>query len=283
MNSKKSHNQLRVLTLNLWQRYGEWADRRSVLIDGIRSAQPDLVAFAESIKTEEYDQVADLLGTEFNIVHSKIRDTNGMGISIASRWQIGEIHEIDLNLTPRTVGFPCTTLIAEVIAPDPIGPFFFVNHFPNWQLDFEYERELQAVAVGMFIEEHINQSNKQVIMVGDHDADPNAASIRFWSGRQSLGKISVCYRDAWESMHPENPGHTFTPHNPLVRDEVVKNMRPFRDWPFRRIDYIFLRQGAHGGNALDILACERIFDEPINGIWVSDHFGLIADFAKQIT
>jgi hypothetical protein len=40
---------MRVLTLNLNQRFGKWTDRRSVLIDGIRSLQPDLVAFHESI------------------------------------------------------------------------------------------------------------------------------------------------------------------------------------------------------------------------------------------
>jgi endonuclease/exonuclease/phosphatase family metal-dependent hydrolase len=69
-----------------------------------------------------------------------------------------------------------------------------------------------------------------------------------------------------------------TPENPLVREQVVKGTRPFRDWPFRRIDYIFLRLGAHGGSALDISNCERTFDGPVNGIWASDHFGLIADF-----
>src|ERR1035441_6064967 len=57
-----------------------------VLIDGIRALQPDLVAFAESIKNGEYDQVPDLLGPGFHVVHQKARDTNGMGISIASRW-----------------------------------------------------------------------------------------------------------------------------------------------------------------------------------------------------
>jgi hypothetical protein len=40
---------MRVLTLNLNQRFGKWTDRRSVLIDGTRSLQPDLVAFHESI------------------------------------------------------------------------------------------------------------------------------------------------------------------------------------------------------------------------------------------
>lgn len=282
MESKKSPSLIRVLTLNLWQRYGAWADRRSMLIDGIRALQPDLVAFAESIKTDEYDQVTDLLGQGFNVAHSQTRDPNGMGISIASRWPLGEVQEVDLNVTPRTAGFPCTTLVAEVIVPDPVGPLLFVNHFPNWQLNFERERELQAVAAARFVEGRIGQSNQQVVMVGDLDADPDAASIRFWSGRQSLSDISVCYRDAWESTHPEDTGHTFTPRNPLVRDGMVKGMRPFRDWPFRRIDYIFLRLGAHGGNALDISECEHIFDEPVNGVWASDHFGLVADLAKPV-
>jgi hypothetical protein len=186
-NSTKSGTQLRVLTLNLWQRYGAWADRRSVIIEGIHAQQPDLMAFHESIKTDEYDQVTDLLGAGFYVAHSKGRDSNGMGISIASRWPFGNVQEVDLNVTPRTTGFPCTTLAAEVIAPDPVCKLLFVNHFPNWQLNFEYERELQAVAAARFVEERIGQSTQQVVMVGDLDADYNSASIRFWSGRQSLG------------------------------------------------------------------------------------------------
>jgi endonuclease/exonuclease/phosphatase family metal-dependent hydrolase len=274
--------QLRVLTLNVWQRFGAWAERRSVLIDGLRVLKPDLVAFHESIKTEEYDQTVDLLGPGFNVVHGKGRDPNGMGVSIASRWPLGEVQEVEMNLTPRTAGFPCTTLVAEVLAPAPLGSFLFVNHFPNFQLSFEHERELQAVAAARFVEERAKRSNQQVVMVGDLDADPGAASIRFWCGRQSLDSLSVCYRDAWESSHPEDPGHTFTPRNPLVMNGMVKGMRPFRDWPFRRIDYIFVRFGEHGGRALDISACARIFDEPINGVWASDHFGLIADLAMPV-
>lgn len=270
---------VRVLTLNLWQRYGSWADRRSVLVEGIRALDPDLVAFHESIKTDDYDQVTDLLGPGYSVAHSKGRDPNGMGISIARRWPLEEVQEVDLRVTPRTVGFPCATLVARVIAPDRVGPLLFVSHFPNWQLNYERERELQAVAAARFVEERIGESNQQVVMVGDLDADPTAASIRFWSGRQSLGDLSVCYRDAWESAHPGDPGDTFTPRNPLVKDGVVKGMRPFRDWPFRRIDYVFVRLGPHGGLALDISACSRIFDEPIHGVWASDHFGLVADLS----
>lgn len=253
---------IRVLTLNLSQRYGAWDERRAVLIDGFRALAPDIVAFQESIKTDEYDQATDLLGPGFNVVHQKARDPNGMGISIASRWPLGDVNEVDLNVTPRTVGFPCGTLVAEIVAPDPVGPLLFVNHFPNWQLNYERERELQAVAAARLVEEEVGTGNRQVVMAGDLDADPSSASIRFWSGRQSLEGFSVCYRDAWESTHPVDPGHTFTPLNPLVSDGVVKGMKPFRDWPFRRIDYVFVRFGAHGGLALDVSSCARIFDEP---------------------
>ncbi len=102
---------LRVLTLNLWQQLGKWSERRAVLIAGLRSLQPDLVAFQESMKTREYDQTAELLGPEFNIAHGTSRDANGMGVSIASRWPLKAVHEVDLNVTPRTAGFPCTSLV----------------------------------------------------------------------------------------------------------------------------------------------------------------------------
>ena len=36
---------VRVATLNLWGRRGVWEGRRSVLVDGFRKLQPDLVAF----------------------------------------------------------------------------------------------------------------------------------------------------------------------------------------------------------------------------------------------
>jgi endonuclease/exonuclease/phosphatase family metal-dependent hydrolase len=186
------------------------------------------------------------------------------------------VREVDLNVTPRTADFACGTLVAEVLAPDPVGPLLFVNHLPNWQLTFEHERELQAVPAARVIEEITHGRDMHVVLAGDFDATPDAASVRFWRGRQALGGMSVCYRDAWGSTHPGNPGHTFTASNPLV---TAGNW----DWELevgRRIDYIFVRCSDHGPT-LDVSACERIFDEPTDGVWGSDHFGVVADLAAQ--
>ncbi|HWC31998.1 MAG TPA: endonuclease/exonuclease/phosphatase family protein [Actinomycetota bacterium] len=257
-----------MLTLNLWGRRGSWEDRRRVLVDGLRDVRPDLVAFQEAIVTADYDQPLDLLGDGFHFAHQKNRDPDGQGVSIASRWPIDGVDELDLHVTPRTADFACTTLVADVRSP--VARMLFANHFPSWQPRFEAERERQAVIAARFLEERVEDDRPHVVVAGDLDADPDAASIRFWTGRLSLEGMSVCYRDAWESAHHGEPGQTFSPTNPLVEDH---------DWPFRRIDYILVRCGLHGGPTLAIVGCERVFDEPSAGVWASDHFGVRADLA----
>ena len=268
---------MRVLSQNLFGRRGDWAARRAVLVAGLRHLQPDVIALQEAIVTDGYDQVADLLGTDYHVAHQTAREANrggdvedGQGFSTASRWPIGQVRELDLQVTPRTADFACGTLVAEIHAPDPIGAFLFVNYLPSWQLDMEHERELQAVRTARLVEEMAAGRDLHVVLAGDLDADPDAASVRFWTGRQALEGMSVCYRDAWERTHPGEPGHTFTPENPLMADW---------DWPFRRIDYIFVRCGEHGGPTLDITECALAFNEPRDGVWASDHFGIVADIS----
>ena len=54
------------------------------------------------------------------------------------------------------------------------------------------------------------------------------------SARQSLDDLSVAYRDAWEAACPGEPGHTFSPTNPLTRaGEMSLELG-------RRIDYFGL-------------------------------------------
>ena len=281
---------MRVVTQNLWGWYhplegrgigrarpgaprpAAWSARRSVLAQGLRALDPDLVAFQEAIHHDDYDQVTDLLGPGYEAVHQSRREPDGSGVSIASRWPLGGVHEVDLQVTPRTAGSLPVAMVAEVQAPPPIGPLLFVNHKPNFELALEHERGLQAVATAAHLERLVAGRELHVVVAGDFDAPPDAASVRFWRGRQGLGDTSVCYRDAWEHTHGDDPGHTFTPANPMVADGT---------WPLergRRIDYVLVRCADHGPS-LDIMACARIFDQPSEGVWGSDHFGVVADLA----
>jgi endonuclease/exonuclease/phosphatase family metal-dependent hydrolase len=259
---------VRVLTQNLWGIRGDWEARRRVLREGLLELDADLVAFIEAIKTDEYDQVTDLLGDGYHVVHQREREPDGQGTAIASRWPLGKLHEVDLQVSPRVAGFAATTIVVEVDAPEPYAPLVFANHLPSWQLQFEHERELQAVAAVRFIEDLVGERDVHVVLAADLSSDPDAANVRFITGRQSLDGTSVCYRDAWESAHPHERGETSKTDNPLVADW---------DWPFKRLDYVFVRCGDHGGPTLAVERCELVFDRPIDGVWASDHFGVVAD------
>jgi len=269
--SARDSSGVRVLTLNLFGTGGDWSARRLALTEGLRELAPDLVAFQDAIKSDEYDQALDLLGSGYHFAHQSRRAADDSGVSIASRWPLGEVQEKSLSVTHRAAGFPSGALAAEIHVPDPIGTVLLVNKRTSWQLDFEYERELEAVAIAQFIDNLVGQRDLHVVLASDMNADPSAASVRFLSGRQSLRSMSVCYRDAWESTHPGEPGSTYTPANSLIPDW---------DWPFRRIDYIFVRCGEHGGPSLAISKCELAFAKPISGVWASDHFGVWADLVS---
>jgi hypothetical protein len=62
-----------------------------------------------------------------------------------------------LHLTPRTGDYSCGAVIAEVLAPEPLGRLLMVSHGPSWPWWSEVERELQALAVVRRIEELVVQ------------------------------------------------------------------------------------------------------------------------------
>jgi endonuclease/exonuclease/phosphatase family metal-dependent hydrolase len=227
------------------------------------------------VVTDGFAQVADLLGSAYHVTHHGGRSEDGTGLSITSRWEVRNVWQETLHVTPRAD--PSEIAVAQIRAPRSLrGTLFFAHHNASWQLGFEHERELQAMAASGFIEDLLDKRKaNHVVLAGDFNATPDSASVRFWRGLQSLGDKSVCYRDAWESVHPGDPGHTFTPHNPLVTGGD--------NWPLelgRRIDYVMVRCTDHGPS-LEVRACERIFDEPVNGVWASDHFGVLADLSAE--
>jgi endonuclease/exonuclease/phosphatase family metal-dependent hydrolase len=262
---------VRVLTMNLFAHHRNWAERREVLSAGARDLNPDLAVFQEAIRTATYDQVDEILGPGYHVFHQRGRSDDGGGASIASRWPLEVCREADLQMTDGLYrsGWIGSLAVVEVRAPKPIGPVLLVHHKPTWQSGVELERERQAVASARIVEEIVAGTDRHVVLAGDFDATPDSASIRFWTGRQSLDGMSVYYQDAWEAVHGDEPGHTFTPAN------GIRSGR-WRPRPGRRIDYVMVRCGDHGAT-LDITGCELAFDRSVGGVWASDHFGVWAD------
>jgi endonuclease/exonuclease/phosphatase family metal-dependent hydrolase len=259
----------RVLTQNIFALEENWPARMTVLANGLASLNPDILLLQKTIVTSDYDQASDLLDG-YVTAHSSTRESNGQGITIASRWPIVDSWELDLKrVSDRTGDFACTCLIAAIDVPGPIGRLLAVNHFPDFQVDHELERERQAVISAKAIDALLREQPAHVILGGDLDAEPDSASLRFLSGKQSLEGMSVCYRSAWETLHPGGPCETFVPRNAIAPDT----------WPFQRIDHLFVRCGPNGHPTLVPERCDIQFDLPVDGVWASNHFGVSADFS----
>ena len=256
---------MRLATLNVFGLSGNWSDRLVTLRDGFLALDADLVTLQETMVREEVDQAAEILGPDFQLAHASHREANGSGITTATRWPLGRVVEVDLHVTERTHEFACTCLVTEILAPQPYGRIWLANYLPDYQVDHERERRLQAVTLARALDGLAAEQAGHVIVAGDMDADEAADSIRFWTGRHVINDVSVCYRSAWESARPTERLVTFAADNPLSTDW---------DWPYSGIDHVFVRCAAHGGPTLPILGCRRIFDQPPIP---SDHYGLIVE------
>lgn len=268
---------IRVATLNLFGVRADWTRRRDVVRSEFADLKPDLVSLQEVIKTPDYDQAHDVLGDDYHFVHHSVRLPDGQGDTIASRWPIAAVHQLDVPSREQASAAPLSsTLLARIDIPAPIeAVLLLANHASAFELDREADREYQAVVITSLLEREAATHQAHVIVAGDLNAHPDASSIRYWTGAQSLDGKSVCYRDAWATLHPTDPGHTFTPDNTLT---VTAENGLWSTEPGRRIDYILMRCTGYGPT-LRIRSCRRIFDRPSANVWASDHFGVTADLS----
>ena len=262
-----------VMTFNLLSpEHADWPSRREVIRAGLRDLRPDVVALQECVLTRDYDQATDLLGEEYHTAWHPGRSADGVSAVLCSRFPFGDTHAVDLHVTSRVTLPWSAAVLTEIELPPPLGPVLLVHHKPTYEIGHSSEREMQAVACARSIEQLLARRVLHVIVLGDFDDTPESGSLRFWTGRQSLDGFSIAYRDAWEAVNGTDPGHTFAADNPLVlAGEMPLELG-------RRIDYILIRSGIYGPT-LDVTECRRVFDQPVDNTWASDHFAVLAQLS----
>lgn len=275
---------MRILTANIYNYAADYARRGPVLREALLRLDCDVMAFQEAgRRADAPHQVEELLdGQGFHLAHQfdgAPIETGDDGVCIASRWPITVRECQSLPRSERTGTYPWAALAVTVHAPAPIGDFLFVNAKPCWQLHMEAERETQVVAMLEMIAHHAEPTGFPTVIAGDFDAAPDRSSIRFLTGRQSLQGQSTQYHDAWETAGQptaDNPdGCTWCCENPLVGDVALRwtGQRRHR----RRIDYIFVGSPFLFQRLARITACRVVLNEPIGGVWPSDHYGVMAE------
>ena len=260
---------LRVATLNIWNRFGPWEDRLAAIRAGVEALAPDLLGLQEVVRLEAndgdgLDQAAAIArGFGYHVAYGRARDERWFGNAVLSRWPIGRTHVYEL---PRAgTDERRTLLFAEIDSPFGSIPFF-VTHL-NWKFDEGHVREAQLREVVRRIEALAPSDGFPALLVGDMNAEPDSDEIRYLRGLTTLGQgRSAYYQDAFALAGDGTPGLTYARRNPFAA--------PLHE-PDRRIDYVWVRgrDETHRGEPLE---ARLVFDQPVNGTFPSDHFGVIA-------
>lgn len=273
---------VRIVTLNVWNVEGD-SRRPEIINQELRRLKPDLLALQEVIQTPEAHTLDTMVeGLDLHVTHQQdvqavappYADRYG-GAAIATRWPHQVVELLDPR-TPLAPDVPWATLAAVVKLGD-AGRVLFIGTTAAWRPAAEAARERHAVAISDLDSRH--RQDLPTIIAGDLNAGPDSASIRYLTGRQSLDGRSVCYYDAWE-IAGSGTGDTWTVDNPNAKAgiEQIIGQPNYR----RRFDYVLVGSwDAHPKAYAQVQSAECVFNQSVNGLWPSDHYGLAVELEFQ--
>ncbi len=269
---------LRLVTLNIWNEEGD-PRRLDVIHRELRRLDPDVVALQEVVYTPERNQLDRLFrDMGYHCTHQAqvmatvplASDRYG-GNAIATRGS-HRILEVLYLRSPDAKDVPWCTLASLVSLPGE-GDFLCIVATTSWRLEAEAVRERQVLAITDLDARH--RTDLPTIIAGDFNATPDASSIRYLTGLHSIGGRSVHYHDAW-AVAGDGPGYTWSIDNPNTRSEIDKIVRQPNHR--RRVDYVFVGSWcAHPKAHSRVCAAKLVLDQPDDGLWGSDHFGVSVD------
>lgn len=261
---------LRVVTWNLWWRFGPWEERQAAIAATLAAVDADVVCLQE-VWTEEggADQasvLADRLGSHAATTPPRFYDGVSFGNAILSRWPVAEV---DVTSLPRADGQPGHRMALLAAIDSPFGRVPVVTTHLDWQYDASEVRHAQTDALAAFVAEHRGDDDTGFppVLTGDLNAVPGSDEVRALTGLAPPTVAGSIFTDAWEAAGDGSPGHTWSSRNPYLVDA---------SWPQRRLDYVLVgwpRPRPLG----NVLACRVAGDEPVDGVWPSDHFAVVAD------
>jgi endonuclease/exonuclease/phosphatase family metal-dependent hydrolase len=275
----RSADVVSVLTLNLWHDSGPYPARRDLVRAWIAQLDPDVIGLQEVLRGPGFDQVGDLLeGMAYHVEFANAstfwrdpkrapgtREQTEFGNAIAARWPITERDVLALPDTGD--GETRCALSVTVAAPEPVGAFSVTCTHLHWKFHQSEVRERQVVAACDRVLARRPSGGFPPLLIGDFNAEPESAEIRYVTGLQSLRGRSIALLDAWRTAGKGGSGITWSNANDYARLGLE---------PDRRIDYVFAGFPRRDGIG-QITHCRVVCNEPKGGVWPSDHFGVYAE------
>ncbi|WP_405871808.1 endonuclease/exonuclease/phosphatase family protein [Streptomyces sp. NBC_00005] len=269
---------MRVVTWNVWWRFGPWAERQKAVLAVLRELRPDVVGLQE-VWAADGENLAGWLAGELGLhwtwaaspASERWQRRIGepgveIGNAVLSRWPVVEQDVLRLP-APEDVDDGRLALYARLDAPGGQVPFF-TAHLTS-HLQASAIRCEQVTALAGFVAARRDGTDFPPVVTGDFNAWPDSDEIRLFGGtRTSPAAPGLVFFDAWEYADPAAPSATWDHANPYVHPGLG---------PSTRIDYIHVGAPAGPGGAGTVLHVRRAGDGPVGGVWPSDHSAVVAD------
>jgi len=256
----------RVVTWNVWGRYGDIGARQRGIEDTLLEAQPDIVCLVEAWSTATASQpevIAQRLGYSDALFEGGWEQedwTSGLGI--VSRWPISATDRRTLRGgSDNDLGAAAFAMI-----DGPRGQIQLFVAVLDYPLSASALRQAQVQELAAFVNEKTTMWAPTVVC-GDFNAHPDSDEIRMLTGRSATATDGLVFYDAWEIAGDGSAGITWDNANPLAAVGL---------YPNRRFDYILSAwPRAHGAG--HPVHCELLGIRGQGDVQLSDHYGVLAD------
>ncbi len=257
---------LRVLTWNIWWRFGPWEARQPAIAATLRHVDADVIAlqevWAEVGGANQAAILADELGYHHVFAPGFDDGEVAFGLAVLSRWPIAASEARSL---PSFPGVDELRVLLKAEVDGPRGRFELYTTHLNWRYDESHVRQLQVKALAEAVAASDGRTYPAIVC-GDFNADPQSDEIRMLTGRAAVPVPRLVFHDAWE-VAGDGPGDTWSNANPFAARDLE---------PERRIDYVFVGwPKARGAGHVVGAAVEGV--DPIDGAYPSDHYAVLAE------
>ncbi|MET9845696.1 endonuclease/exonuclease/phosphatase family protein [Streptomyces ossamyceticus] len=271
---------MRVVTWNLWWRFGPWQERQKAILAVLRELRPDVVGLQE-VWEQGGENLAEWLAGELGLHWAwesygdpeawqrRIGDPGvGIGNAVLSRWPVREQAAIGLPTVADGSGRGALyTLLDAPAAPVP----FFTAHLSS-ATDASALRCRQITSLVQFVARHRGEGPFPPVVTGDFNAWPDSDEVRLFGGYRAAPAVpGQVFFDAWEYADPGAPSATWDTANPYVAPTFG---------PSVRVDYIHVAPPGCDGLG-HVRAVRRAGDAPVDGVWPSDHAAVVADLGAE--
>ncbi|MGK2949396.1 MAG: endonuclease/exonuclease/phosphatase family protein [Acidimicrobiales bacterium] len=264
---------LRVLTWNLWWRFGPWEERRPAIAATLARLDADIVCLQEVWDDGAVCFAAELAeGLGFHHAYGARLDLDGVrfGNAVLSRWPITGHEVLPLPADPDLEELR-TCVRADIDGPR--GALQVFSTHLNWRFDQSGTRQDQVRSICSFVAASRPEGGRALppILCGDFNADPDSDEMRMLNGRAATPEPKLVFHDAWEvAGEPSSAGDdgtTWSNRNPYAALDLE---------PDRRIDYVLVGWPKAGGAGhVTRTTVEGL--EPVDGVVPSDHLAVVAE------